>query len=96
MKTMTVEANTRVARAADLLSTRVDEDIIILNMQTDNYVALDEVGRRIWDLLETPRSVDELCQQLNQEFSGDPEQIRADVLAFLNELEADQMLNVLS
>ena len=93
---MTIEINTRVTRVADLMFTRVDEDIVILNMQTDNYVALDAIGRRIWELLETPRRVDEICRQLSQEFSGDPEQITTDVLAFLDELQTEQMLNILS
>ena len=93
---MPINPNNLITRVPDLMSTRVDEDVVILNMQTDTYVALDAIGRRIWDLLETPRRVDEICQQLSQEFSGDPEQITTDVLAFLNELEADQMLNILS
>jgi len=93
---MTIEINTRVTRVADLMFTRVDEDIVILNMKTDNYIALDAIGRRIWELLETPRRVDEICRQLSQEFSGDPEQITTDVLAFLDELQTEQMLNILS
>ena len=93
---MRIEINTRVTRVADLMFTHVDEDIVILNMQTDNDVALDAIGRRIWELLETPRRVDEICRQLSQEFSGDPEQITTDVLAFLDELQTEQMLNILS
>ncbi|MBI5302703.1 MAG: PqqD family protein [Chloroflexi bacterium] len=90
---MTIELNTRVVRAEGLVSRAVDQDIVILNLASDNYIALDQIGKRIWELLETPRRVDELCRQLSQEFAGTPEQIANDVLHFLAELESEQMVH---
>jgi hypothetical protein len=91
---MPVESTTLVARADNLPSDAIDQDLVILNLKRDDYVALDAIGRRIWELIASPRRVDELCQQLSQEFDGPPEQIAADTLAFLNELEREEMLNV--
>ncbi|MBN2148749.1 MAG: PqqD family protein [Anaerolineales bacterium] len=89
---MTIESHTVLSRVEELLTTQVDDDLVILNPATDNYIALDKIGRRIWELLETPRRVDDLCQQLSREFNGSLEQITADVLAFLQELEGEKML----
>lgn len=93
---MSIEPQTRITRAPNLMSTQIDDEIVILNMATDNYIALDVIGLRIWELLEAPCTLDEICKQLEQEFSGDPEQIRADVLAFLDELQTEEMLNILT
>jgi hypothetical protein len=85
---------TKIARAEGLMGTTVDEELVLLNMAHDNYVGLDAIGRRIWELLETPRRIDDLCRQLSEEFEGAPEDIQADVLAFLKELAAEDMVHV--
>lgn len=91
---MPIESTTIVVHAENLASQAIDEDLVILNLKRNNYIALDAIGRRTWELIASPRRVDELCQQLSQEFDGTPEQIAADALAFLNELEREEMLNV--
>jgi hypothetical protein len=83
-----------VVRVNDLRSTPVDTDLVIMNMPTKNYVGLDDIGRRIWSILETPSRVDALCSRLTREYAGDPAQITRDVLEFLNELYAENLITV--
>lgn len=83
-----------VARKNELPSAPVDREIVLLNAATESYVALDEIGRRIWELLERPRPVDDLIGALGLEFEGPPATIARDVLAFLEELEGDGMVYV--
>ena len=83
---MTIETSTKIVRAAGSLATTVDQDMIILNMATNHYVALDEIGQRIWSLIENPVQISAVCAQLAAEYAGDPQQISTDVLAFLSEL----------
>jgi hypothetical protein len=92
---MPIELTTCIVRTKGLTSELVDEDLVILNLASDNYIGLDEIGRRIWELIETPRRVDELCQQLSQEFNATPEQIAVDVLPFLAELESEKLAHVM-
>jgi hypothetical protein len=83
-----------VARSEDLPCAPVDRDIVFLNRATDSYVALDEIGRRIWELLERPREIADLVAELSGEFDGSRELIAADVLVFLGELEREGMVSV--
>lgn len=91
---MAVEMTTRLVRADDLPNAPIGDEIVFLNVKRDNYSALDEIGRRIWELLETPRSVDALCRQLNEEFDAPPERIAADVLPFLEDLRNEGLVRV--
>lgn len=91
---MSIEMTRRVIHLEGLQTANVDDDIVILNMATNNYVALDDIGRRIWELIESPRRVDELCAQLCHEFSGDPAQIQSDVLSFLDEMVNEKLVRV--
>jgi hypothetical protein len=73
----------------------IDDEIVILNLKSNNYVGLDPIGRRIWEILDTVRSVEELCRLLSLEYEADPEQIASDVLPFLNEMEKEGLVQVL-
>jgi Coenzyme PQQ synthesis protein D (PqqD) len=92
---MTVELRTVVVRTPGLLTAPVDDEIVILNPDRDNYVGLDAVGRAVWDLIEQPREVAELCRKLSQDFDGTPEQIAADVLPFLAEMAEEGIARVI-
>jgi Coenzyme PQQ synthesis protein D (PqqD) len=83
-----------VARTQGLMSAPVDDDLVILNPARDDYVALDEVGRRIWELLEQPQTVGELCEALGAQFDGDAQQILGDVTTFLDELRDERLIDV--
>lgn len=93
---MTIDLSCRVARTEGMMSAPVDDDIVILNIPKNNYVSLDQIGRRIWDLIESPVAVSDLCSTLAGEFEGGQEQICADVLSFLNELLKEDLVQVIS
>ena len=91
---MPLNRNTQVVRVEGLLNEPAGEDLVILNMSKNNYVALDAIGRRIWELLEKLQRVEDLCQELSQEYAATPEQIAADVLPFLEELVEEGLVQV--
>lgn len=88
-------AGTRLVRAAGALSAPLDDEIVLLAPALDEYVALDAIGRRVWELLETARSVEELSATLAEEFDAPAERIAADVAPFLDELVAGGLVHVL-
>lgn len=83
-----------VVRKDGVDSAPVEDDLVILDVAGNDYVALDPVGRRIWQALEEPRSVGDLCRGLEREYEGDATQIAHDVLAFLEELHAGGLVCV--
>ncbi len=91
---MALDLSSTVIRTEGVMTAPVDNEIVILNMAGNNYISLDAIGRRIWDLLETEIAVGELCRQLCLEFEATEEQIAADVLPFLAELEKEGLVRV--
>jgi hypothetical protein len=91
---MSVNSQSIVKRTPGLMSTRVENDTYILNPMRDQYTGLDEIGRRIWDLLESASRVDRLCDQVVHEYQGDAQQITSELFEFLNELETEGLLEV--
>jgi hypothetical protein len=76
----------KVARRGDWLSANTGEGLVMLNPDRGDYVGLSRVGARIWELIETPREVAEICALLVSEFDVTPETCRVEVEAFVAEL----------
>ena len=68
------------------MTARVGEELVMMSVEKGNYIGLSEVGRRVWELIETPQDVGRICAQLEREFDVTPEACRNDVEMFLNEL----------
>ena len=76
-----------VVVTADQLSTRLGEEIVILSLRDSVYYGLSDVGARIWDLIQTPRTVDEILSALVDEYEVAAADAAAGLDRLLRELE---------
>jgi len=74
-----------VVATADQLSTRLGDEIVILGLRDSVYYGLSDVGARIWDLIQTPRTLSEILNSLVAEY----EVSAADAAAGLDHLLRD-------
>ncbi|KQS03802.1 hypothetical protein ASG11_05715 [Sphingomonas sp. Leaf357] len=76
-----------IRRSGDWLSARVGDEIMMMSAARGNYLGVNEVGARIWELIETPSDIDTICTTLVQEFAIDLDTCRAEVTQFVSEME---------
>jgi hypothetical protein len=76
-----------IERKGDWLSARVGDEIMMMSPEHGKYIGVNEVGARIWDLIEAPRDVAAVCEELQREFEVSPEVCKAEVDSFLAEME---------
>lgn len=79
-------------RRGDWLSARSGDQLVMMCVETGNYVGLNPVGTRIWELIETPRKISELCSILMQEYDVPADTCETDVQAFLNDMMEQGLL----
>jgi hypothetical protein len=75
-----------IRREGDWLSAQVGGEVMMMSVANGKYIGLGGVGGRIWELIEQPRSEEELYSLLLDEFDVSEEVCRAEVAAFLAEL----------
>jgi hypothetical protein len=85
---------TVVVRSAGPLAAHIDDEVVMLDLRQGSYFGLDRAGSAIWDLLETPRPVGEVCAALVRRFDVTPEVCEADVVRFVEELRAAGLVDV--
>ena len=77
---------TMIRRQGDWLSAKVGDELVMMSAASRHYVGLSQVGARIWELIEQPRSLDEVCALLQEEYEVSPDVCRGEVETFLREL----------
>ncbi|MBS0247533.1 MAG: PqqD family protein [Proteobacteria bacterium] len=77
---------TIVRRQGEWLSAKIGDELVMMSATNRHYVGMSEVGARIWELIEQPRSLDDVCTLLLDEYDVAPQVCRGEVEAFLREL----------
>jgi hypothetical protein len=77
---------TVIVRSGAPLTAKIDDEVVMLDTRQSSYFGLDATGSAIWELLDEPRAVEELCAQLVERYEVDADTCLRDVLPFLDEL----------
>lgn len=83
-----------VAVAPDQVSSKLVDESVILNLKTGMYYGLNEVGASIWQLLQQPKTVADICAAILQEYEVEAAQCEADVFALLQDMLSAQLIVV--
>jgi hypothetical protein len=85
---------TRFRKVAHQISCRIDDEIAILNLQREIYFGLRGAGVQIWDALDEPCSVSDLCDVVVNEFDVSRADCEADVVEILRQLTEEGLVDV--
>jgi hypothetical protein len=71
------------APAPDAVFRDLDGEAVVLDLVTGRYFGLDDVGTRMWQLIEQHGTLPEVLDILEQEFEVPVERVEADLKEFL-------------
>lgn len=91
---MELSLDSQVVAAQDQIFCNLSGEIVILSVQSGLYFGLDLVGARVWELLQQPRAVRDIVEQLLDEYDVDAERCRHDVLVLLREMRRRELIDV--
>jgi hypothetical protein len=72
----------------------VEHSAVLLNKQTNQYYMLDEVGARLWELLQDGKSLRDGYLLLLEEYEVDSSRLELDVLELLEDLKQHGLVEV--
>ena len=85
----------RAAAPAHVLIRFLDHESVLLNLETEQYFGLDEIGTRMWQLVTGSPNIDSAYQELLAEFDVEPELLRSNLAELLSRLVESGLLQVL-
>jgi hypothetical protein len=73
-------------RNNETISGRLHDEVVMMDINKGKYFAMNPVATHIWDLLEEPASIEELCAKLVQEYDIDEATCTKEVSHFIKEM----------
>jgi hypothetical protein len=74
----------------------LENEAVLLNLETECYYGLDETGTRMWQVLTTAPSINRAYTELLTEFEVGAEQLRRDLSELLEKLVDKGLLRIRS
>ncbi len=88
-----IQPSTIFRKVAHQVSCRINDEVAILDLQRELYFGLQGAGVEIWDALEKPRSVSDLCDVLVAQFEVSLADCQADVMQILERLQHEGLVD---
>ncbi len=76
-----------IHRVGEQVSTQVEDKIVLLQLSSGKYYALNQVGALLWQHLEAPCSIQSLAEHVVAEYEVDYKVALHDALALLQKLK---------
>lgn len=76
------------------LAADTSKGAVILGLSEGKYFELNEVGARIWNLIQQPRSVQSIVETLMTEYDVDAERCESDVYSLANQMLARSLIEI--
>lgn len=89
---MTLE--TRVSVPKEVLCRDLGTEAVLLELQSGQYYGLDETGLRMWSLLQHHGQVGSVFRVLLDEYDAEQEELRSDLMAFVDLLHTRKLLDI--
>ena len=91
---MTQPLKGRIAKPDAVMVREIGGESVLLNLGTESYFGLDEVGTRMWSALNESPSIEAAFERLLEEFDVAPEELREDLNAFVLALAEAKLIAV--
>ena len=84
----TLVPTSKIQRSTNVLLTELDGEIVVMHLSSGKIIGMADTGRRVWDALEAPISLNDLTDQLIIEYSVDRETCFSETHGFVASLLA--------
>tara|TARA_B100001093_G_C26184965_1_gene741404 strand:- start:133 stop:411 length:279 start_codon:yes stop_codon:yes gene_type:complete len=91
---MKIEGSKSVIKSEHCISTKIDNNTVILNLETGKYIKLNQSASIIWEKIETCTSIDHLKKLVSTESGVSLKDIGTDIESFLLKAEVKKMIKI--
>lgn len=90
-----ITENSIIQKSKESLMSIVDNEAVILGIQSGKYIGLNEIGTEVWNRLSEPIRVSELIREFVDIYDEQEALIREHILDFLSSLADKSLLQTL-
>jgi Coenzyme PQQ synthesis protein D (PqqD) len=91
---MSFSFDTRATVDPDVMIRNVGDESVILDLKTERYLGLDEVGTRMWTVIVGSSSIQSAYEALVDEYDVEPQRLRADLQDLIKRLTEERLITL--
>lgn len=84
----------KVTFAETVFAQEVDGEMVLLDMESENYFGLDEVGTSIWQAMQEKETLHEVLELLLAQYEVEAEVLENDLTNFVGKLVKSGLVKV--
>lgn len=84
----------KIKISENVLFQEIDNEYILLNMKTELYFGLNDIGARVWQIISQEGTTDTLIEKIMAEYEVSADVLKADISELLNELSKEQLISI--
>jgi len=86
--------DTKIVAVTDQISCNISDETVVLSFKDGVYYGMNAVGSHIWELIQEPRTMNEIRKSIQEVFDVTPEQCDLDLESFLKEIHERNLLEI--
>ena len=90
----TISGSSKIVTTENQVSADLAGEAVILNLDSGVYYGLDPIGAQIWQLIQEPRSVDEVRDRLMEEYDVEAAQCERDLVVLLQKMAEHALVEI--
>jgi len=91
-----MDLRTKVTFSESVFAQEVDGEMVLLDMNSENYFGLDAVGTDIWQAMQEKETLQEVLNVLLDQYEVEEEVLKKDLLNFVDKLQESGLITVLN
>lgn len=87
-----ININSIISKNDSLVASELDDGLVMMSLENNSYYGLDEIGKRVWEILDNKTSVDNLLLDLMSEYNVSRQECEQDILDLLESLQKENLI----
>ena len=91
---MSIPLSSNISISSEVLAQEVDGETVLLDLQSESYFGLDEVGTRILQLLQEHDELQKVFDIMLEEYDVDAKQLENDLNSLIEQLISLKLIKI--
>lgn len=84
----------KVKFSEEVFAQEVDGEMVLLDMKSEEYFGMDEVGTAIWRAMQETDNLQEVLEVLTAQYDAEADVLQKDLVAFVGSLAQNGLIEV--
>lgn len=94
MQTNVITTDSIICQSRNQASTEIDGETVLLSIDKGNYYGMNKVLTSIWNWLEQPTKVSDICRRVTELYEVSDDVCQKDVMKALNDLQREGLIDI--